>query len=135
MCLLDAVEVWDQATIRASSVSHRDPHNPLRRGGRLAALHAVEYAAQTAAVHGGLLAGAAGSGAKPALLAALRDCCLLVDTLDDQPAPLLIDARRLLTSPTGVIYSARVSAADRLLAEVRLTVLSRSDDDDAGDIF
>ena len=59
MCLLDAVESWDEQRILCRSTSHRSPHNPLRSGERLSAICGVEYAAQSMAIHGALLLGAA----------------------------------------------------------------------------
>src|SRR5437773_12455143 len=56
MCLVDRVTEWDDRSITCISNTHRDPANPLRRDGRLSALHAFEYAAQTVAGHGGLRA-------------------------------------------------------------------------------
>jgi predicted hotdog family 3-hydroxylacyl-ACP dehydratase len=61
MCLLDEVTEWDQRSIVCITNTHRDPVNPLRREGCLAAVHAFEYGAQAAAVHGGLRARLAGS--------------------------------------------------------------------------
>ncbi|MGH8502676.1 MAG: hypothetical protein ACREVE_09435, partial [Gammaproteobacteria bacterium] len=60
MCLLDAVLEWDDESIHCTSETHRAADNPLRREGRLSALHAFEYGAQAVAVHGGLRARAAG---------------------------------------------------------------------------
>src|SRR5207247_9692194 len=54
MCLLDEVTQWDDRSIVCITNTHRDPGNPLLREGRLSALHAFEYGAQAAAVHGGL---------------------------------------------------------------------------------
>ena len=54
MCLLDDVMQWDDRSIVCITNTHRDPANPLRREGCLAAVHAFEYGAQAAAVHGGL---------------------------------------------------------------------------------
>src|SRR5881398_1435622 len=56
MCLLDSVLGWDDESIVCTTNTHRDEANPLRRDGRLSALHALEYAAQAAAIHGGLRA-------------------------------------------------------------------------------
>ncbi|MFK7978150.1 MAG: hypothetical protein AB8C02_18600, partial [Halioglobus sp.] len=55
MCLLDAVEHWDQDTITCYSTSHHAADNPLRENGTLACITLVEYAAQAAAVHAGLV--------------------------------------------------------------------------------
>lgn len=123
MCLLDAVLAWDEEAIVCRSVSHRDPANPLRSNNRLAALHAFEYAAQAAAVHGGLLARKTGEPRNPGYLAALRDGHLHVDYLDDITAPLEIEARLLLRTSTSCMYQSWLRADDKLLAEVRLTVM------------
>src|SRR5213080_2706523 len=72
MCLLDEVLHWDDRVIVCITNTHRDPVNPLRREGCLAAVHAFEYGAQAAAVHGGLRARSAGTTAAPGYLAALQ---------------------------------------------------------------
>src|SRR6201982_2339720 len=71
MCLLDEVVEWDDQSIACASNTHRDPATPLRRQGRLSAVHAFEYGAQAAAIHGGLRARAAGTAAPPGYLASL----------------------------------------------------------------
>jgi len=38
MCLLDGVLQWDESRIRCVSRSHQAPDNPMRDGGRLAAV-------------------------------------------------------------------------------------------------
>src|ERR1700745_3386062 len=83
MCLLDSVIEWDDQSIICVSSTHRDPANPLRREGQLSAVHAFEYAAQAAAVHGGLQARAVGTIAPPGYLVALRDARLHLARLDD----------------------------------------------------
>src|SRR3982751_4422942 len=95
MCLLDEVTQWDDRSIVSISNTHRDPANPLRRYGRLAAVHAFEYGAQAAAIHGGLRARAAGTVAPPGYLAALREGRLNAPRLDDVSSPLQVRARRL----------------------------------------
>ena len=55
---------------------------------RLRAVHLCEYGAQAMAVHGGLLARAAGGRAKPGLLVALRAVELHVARIDDLPGVL-----------------------------------------------
>src|SRR5207247_9819597 len=72
MCLLDRVLGWDDESTVCTTNTHRDEANPLRRDGRLSALHALEYGAQAAAIHGGLRARAVGATAPPCYLAALR---------------------------------------------------------------
>ena len=125
MCLLDSVTEWDNQSIICISNTHRDPANPLRRDGRLSALHAFEYAAQTVAVHGGLRARSAGMTAPPGYLAALRDARLRVICLDDVASPLQICAHRLFGDAANAVYECRVSAGDLLLADGRITIMLR----------
>jgi predicted hotdog family 3-hydroxylacyl-ACP dehydratase len=124
MCLLDSVTEWDNQSIICISNTHRDPANPLRRDGRLSALHAFEYAAQTVAVHGGLRARSAGVAAPSGYLAALRDARLQVMRLDDIASPLQICAYRLF-GDANAVYECRVSAGDVLLADGRITIMLR----------
>src|SRR5438132_11370302 len=95
MCLLDEVTQWDEKSIVSITNTHRDAANPLRREGRLSAVHAFEYGAQAAAVHGGLRAREMGETAPPGYLAALRDAHLYVQRLDDIDSSLEIFAIRL----------------------------------------
>lgn len=121
MCLLDEVAWWDERRINCRSASHRRPAHPLRRDGHLSSIHLLEYAAQTAAVHGGLLSGV---GAAPAMyLSAARDFQLHVASLDHVAADLHIDAERLLRLGDGVLYGFAVRAGDDLLASGRLSVM------------
>ncbi len=125
MCLLDRVNEWDDRSIVCFSNTHRDPANPLRRDGRLSAVHAFEYAAQAAAVHGGLRARSAGATAPPGYLAALRDAHLHVMHLDDVASPLQIFASRLFGEAANTVYECRVSAGDILLVNGRITIMLR----------
>ena len=126
MCLLDEVFQWDDRSIVCGSDTHRDPANPLRRQGRLSAVHAFEYGAQAAAVHGGLRARAAGTTAPPGYLAALRDGRLCVTRLDYIHLPLRILATRLYGEDANTIYEFVVSAATVLIAEGRVTIVQRA---------
>ena len=126
MCLLDRVNEWDDRSIVCISNTHRDPANPLRRDGRLSAVHAFEYAAQAAAVHGGLRARSVGATAPPGYLAALRDAHLHVMRLDDVASPLQICAYRLFGEAANTVYECRVSAGNILLADGRITIMLRA---------
>ena len=125
MCLLDSVAEWDDRSIICISNTHRDPANPLRRDERLSAVHAFEYAAQSAAVHGGLRARSAGVIAPPGYLAALRDARLHLMHLDEVASPLRIYAHRLFGEAANTVYECRVSAGDVLLAEGRINIMLR----------
>ena len=125
MCLLDKVTQWDDRSIVCLTDTHRDPANPLRRDGRLSALHAFEYGAQAAAVHGGLRARAVGATAPPGYLAALRDAHLHATHLDHITSPLRVCASRLFGSSVDTVYECRVSGDDILLADGRITIMLR----------
>ncbi len=125
MCLLDAVIAWDETSITCETATHREPTNPLRWRGRLAGLHAFEYGAQAAAIHGGLLAAAAGGRAPPAYLAALRAARLYSDCLDEIAVPLQVRAHRLLESAGNCIYRIEIRADTAMLAEARVTIITR----------
>src|SRR5207245_1442233 len=126
MCLLDEVTQWDDRSIVCVSNTHRDPANPLRRQGRLSAVHAFEYSAQAAAVHGGLRARAAGTNAPPGYLAALRDGRLHVTRLDYIHLPLRICATHLFGDGANTVYEFVLSAAMVLVAEGRVTIVERA---------
>ena len=126
MCLLDEVTQWDDRSITCVSNTHRDPANPLRRDGHLSALHAFEYGAQAAAVHGGLHARSVRTTAPPGYLAAVRDARLHVARLDDIRSPLQIFANRLFGEGSNTVYECRVSAGDLLLANGRITIVQRT---------
>jgi len=126
MCLVDEVLQWDDRSIACASNTHRDPANPLRREGRLSAVHAFEYGAQAAAVHGGLLARATGAIAPPGYLAALRDGRLHVTRLDFIHLPLRISARRLYGESANTVYEFILTAATVLVAEGRVTIVERT---------
>jgi predicted hotdog family 3-hydroxylacyl-ACP dehydratase len=126
MCLLDEVTQWDDRSITCITNTHRDPANPLRRDERLSAVHAFEYGAQAAAVHGGLRARSVGKIAPPGYLAALRDARLHVAFLDDIRSPLQICANRLFGDSANTVYECRVLADNVLLANARVTIIQRT---------
>ena len=125
MCLLDEVVQWDDQSIACVSNTHRDPANPLRRLGHLSAVHAFEYGAQAAAIHGGLRARTAGAIAPPGYLAALRGGRLYITRLDYIHVPLRISARRLYGEGANTVYEFILSAAAVLVAEGRVTIVER----------
>jgi predicted hotdog family 3-hydroxylacyl-ACP dehydratase len=122
MCLLERIESVDANEVVCGTFTHRAPSNPLRRDGRLAALHLAEYGAQAMAVHGGLANPAA--AARGGMLVAIRDLTLRVERLDDIDAELVINAVRLVANESGQIYSFRASAAGRELGGGRVSVMT-----------
>ena len=126
MCLLDEVRQWDERSIVCVSNTHRDPANPLRRQGRLSAVHAFEYGAQAGAVHGGLRARATGTRAPPGYLAALREGRLHVTRLDCIHLPLRICATYVFGEGANTVYEFVLSAATVVVAEGRVTIVQRA---------
>ena len=125
MCLLDGVVRWDEQSIVCVTDTHREANNPLRRQGQLSTLHAVEYGAQAAAIHGGLRARAAGATAPPCYLAALRDVHLHVKRLDDLTSPLQVQAQRLFGGTGNTIYQCSISAGNTPVADGRVMIMLR----------
>lgn len=119
MCLLERIVSADDASVSCATTTHRSPMNPLRHGGRLAALHLAEYGAQAMAVHGGLT----GNAARAGVLVAVRDLKLHVERLDDVDGELLIEAKRLLANSGGFVYSFVARAAGRELGSGRVSVM------------
>ncbi|MEP7301811.1 MAG: hydroxymyristoyl-ACP dehydratase [Caldimonas sp.] len=127
MCLLDRMVAWDEARIECIARNHRDPDHPLRTRSGLLASAAIEYAAQAAALHGGLLAQAAGTSALPGYLASARDVRLAAWRLDDLPAAapdeLHIVAERQAGDAQRLLYAFSVAHGGRELATGRLAVV------------
>jgi predicted hotdog family 3-hydroxylacyl-ACP dehydratase len=124
MCLIDEIVAWDDETSHARSRSHRSADNPLRSDGGLRAVHLCEYGAQAMAVHGGLVARAAGGVAAPGYLVALRAVEFFIGRFDDLPEALDVHAAKLLGDEKGWQYAFRVEHAGALLAAGRAAVLA-----------
>ncbi len=116
MCLIDEVTAWDEGNIVCLASNHRRAEHPLRRFGRLSALHLIEYAAQATAIHGSLIA--RDQRAPPGMLAAARDFHTALATLDDLGTPLHIHARPQLLRADGTIYAFEISTFDAAGAPV-----------------
>ena len=125
MCLWDEVVDWDARRIRLRASSHRDPAHPLRGAAGLRAVHLCEYGAQAMAVHGGLLARAAGGAARPGFLVALRGVRLAIDRIDGLPGPLECEAEQLAAGEASQQYAFRIQHAGTFLAEGRATAMLR----------
>jgi len=123
MCLLERVLAWDAERLLAVAVSHRAADHPLMSGGRLRALNVCEYGAQAMAVHGGLVAQAAGTRAHPGLLVSLREVRLHRTDLQDLTGELEIEVRRLLAGGGSWQYAFEARHAGAPLASGRAAIL------------
>jgi predicted hotdog family 3-hydroxylacyl-ACP dehydratase len=126
MCLLDQVCAWDQEKISCTSNSHRAPDNPLRSHQQLAAICAIEYAAQAMALHGALLS-PEGEPPRLGFLASVRAVETRVKRLDDIAMPLTIRAERQGGDSRMVMYSFSIHAAEQLLLHGRASVILDAD--------
>ncbi|TPG06527.1 phosphotransferase [Rhodanobacter glycinis] len=124
MCLLDAVQAWDERTIHAISESHVRADNPLRGTQGLHAVHLAEYGAQAMAVHGALQARAhASREVRPGRLVSLRDVQLFEEYIDRLDGHLDVHAECLYADDGGAQYAFRVEHRGRLLASGRAAVI------------
>lgn len=126
MCLLACVVEWSAERIHCQADNHRDAGHPLRAQGRLGIACGIEYAAQAMAVHGALIAEAAGAvpaAPRAGYLASVRGVTLHADRLDDVAGALTVRAERVLGDANHIIYSFRVDAGERPLLSGRATVV------------
>lgn len=125
MCLLERVLHWDSDSIRCAAISHRDADNPLRETEGLPVWAAIEYAAQAAAVHGGLLQ--SHLIPRAGVLAALRNVevdanCAWLNLLDGE---LIISATLMHSDAAGGIYRFQASADEQVLISGQFTLMFR----------
>jgi len=125
MSLLEGILRWDASSIVAVTAGHRAADNPLRSHGRLRAVHLCEYGAQAAAVHGGLVARAAGTVAAPGYLVSLRDVTLACQHIDDLVGELTIHAQLLLQDSGSWQYLFEAAHAGAILASGRVAIIRR----------
>ena len=123
--MIDRVVRWDDVEIEVATLRHRSPENPLRRAGRLAAVHLAEFGAQAMAIHGGLRNHAAGLPMQPALLVAVRDLELQRDYIEDLDGELQITARMLLANAASWQYEFTVIHAGARIARGRVAAIAR----------
>lgn len=122
MCLLDEVLSWDQTQTQCRAATHRSLENPLRAEGRLGAACGIEYAAQTMAVHGALIASAAGAVAPSGFLASVRGVRLNIDRLDVFEGDLITSVERVAGDENTALYEFSVSADDVVLLSGRAAI-------------
>lgn len=122
MRLIDGVESWDDSTIRCRTRSHHDPANPLRHGTRLEAVSGLEYAAQAMGIHVGLHKGTRSMNGSIGYVGGLRDVVFSVDRLDERPADLMIDARRILEDGDSFMYQFVLSSGGREVVTGRASI-------------
>lgn len=126
MCLLDAVDSWDDKTITCRTSSHRDLRNPLRVKGRLMITAGLEYAAQAMGVHVGLLNRRLRNGKQIGFVGSVREVTFTLDRLDDLMQDLTVAATRLLEGDDSYIYRFSVMHDGSALIEGRASIFIRA---------
>ena len=114
MCLLDAVEEWDEQHILCRTESHRRDDNPFLLEGQLDAVLLVEYGAQAAAIHASLLTEkGAEQGIREgqtAYIGAVKNLQLYEPAVAPDIKTLHIEAQCILNNANGAIYQIQCSA-------------------------
>jgi predicted hotdog family 3-hydroxylacyl-ACP dehydratase len=118
MCLLDEVIAWDENQIHCRSHHFASTANPLFEKDQLDTVLLLEYGAQAAAVHAGLLQSRLGEN-RPAYIGAVKDVELLAVIADNSLA-LDLHAQCLLSSHQGAIYELVAQQAGSTLLRGRL---------------
>jgi predicted hotdog family 3-hydroxylacyl-ACP dehydratase len=113
MFLLERVTAYDRDKIVCTTRSHVSPTNPLRHDEQLPAHVAIEYAAQAAGIHGGLLNRDLfpDAPAQMGYLAVISNAEWKVERLDDLSEKLIIHALRTAVTPGGRAYRVRIEHA------------------------
>jgi len=123
MCLLEEVVDWNADGATVVTRTHLAPGNPLRRESGLSAICLCEYGAQAMAIHGALVARAAGRSLPPGLLVSLREVELFVSSAGDLPGELRVAVERLTGGASGLQYRFRVSHSGTVVARGRAAII------------
>lgn len=126
MRLLDAVEAWDETTIRCRTATHRDPNHPLRSRGRLSVSAGLEYAAQAMGVHAGLLDRDRQTAGRIGYVGSVRDVTFGVERLDDTVSDLIVEATRLAEGDQSYMYRFTVLLDSRAIIEGRASIFIKA---------
>ncbi len=118
MCLLDEVVAWDESQIHCRSTQFANAANPLFEAEQLDSVLLLEYGAQAAAVHAGLVQSRLGE-TRPAYIGAVKDVEFLAAIADNSCA-LDLYAQCLLSSSQGAIYELVAQQAEITLLRGRL---------------
>lgn len=122
MCLLEAVNNWNDTEIECLAHSHVTMDNPLRNAQGLPISAGIEYAAQAMAVHGALLAPVA-QLPEVGYLTSVRNVEWWTPRLDDVGADLHISATRISGNGVSLLYDFSIRCENRTLLRGRAGVM------------
>jgi predicted hotdog family 3-hydroxylacyl-ACP dehydratase len=120
MCLLHSVTAWDEQSVSAIALSHREISNPLRNAQGLGIVAGIEYAAQSIAVHGSLVSG--NLAPRPGRLVSTRNVLARVRWLHLIEDELQIEAQKILGDDSGLVYDFQITAARRTILSGRASI-------------
>jgi len=120
MLALDALESWEPGRARARM---RVPSHEADSAGRVSALMALEYMAQTVAACLGMEATREGAGVRVGMVVACRELQLEIDAFE-VGATLVLEAERVQGNDSVSHFDTRTLSADGVeLARARLTLV------------
>jgi predicted hotdog family 3-hydroxylacyl-ACP dehydratase len=131
MCLIDEIVSWDAKTLVARTESHLRADNPLRYDASVSSIIGIEYAAQTMALHAGLLYRQESNSAsmpekKGGYLATLRNIQLHADKLYSPEeviqSALEVSVLVLMSDSQGYTYEFNITCNTIKLLSGKLTI-------------
>jgi predicted hotdog family 3-hydroxylacyl-ACP dehydratase len=124
MFLIERVVTYTRDDIICTTRSHLNPINPLRHANSLPAHVSIEYAAQAAGIHGGLLNRDLfpDAPAQMGYLAVISKAEWFVERLDNLSNELTIYARRTAVTPGGRAYQVRIEHSGAIVMRSDLII-------------
>ena len=126
MCMIECVEHWEENAIVCTSANVQSNDNPLLEEKYLSSICLLEYAAQAAAIHAGLLQ----SGAKRTLseghaayVGGIKNIEVAMPQLTSEMKDVTIEANIELLTDNGAIYNFTAKSLDKLIVSGRLTLI------------
>ncbi|ULA62748.1 MAG: 3-hydroxydecanoyl-(acyl-carrier-protein) dehydratase, inferred for ABFAE pathway [Nitrospira sp.] len=126
MRLLDAVETWDETSIRCRTATHRASAHPLRYRGQLSVSVGLEYAAQAMGVHVGLLHRDREAARRIGYVGSVRDVIFDAERLDDTDADLIVEATRLAEGDQSYMYRFTLLLDNRTIVAGRASIFIKA---------
>ena len=129
MCLLDAVDGWDQNVINCHTGSSWKDDNPLMEGGELGVASLIEYGAQAAAIHSGLIMSASQEQdvnlEKPAYVAVVKEVEMSRSIVPDSVDVIACEAHLEMATEQGALYRVQLTGDGECLLTGQLVLARR----------
>lgn len=131
MSLIDRVLSWDDNELQCESRRHFNRENPLAEQGHLGTACLLEYGAQAAAIHAGLVWRESGSTTaiskeKPAYVAVVKDMVLACAEVPSATQTIICHIQRELVTEQGAIYHMRLANEQLELLRARIILALRN---------